>query len=166
MNLKELNTFAIDDVFNELIKCCSSKNWAQELIEKRPFDSIEKLKELAEETWFSLSKEDWLEAFSGHPQIGNVESLKEKYANTSNWAKGEQAGVAVASDETIEELAELNQQYLDKYGYIFIVCATGKSAVEMLDILKSRLSNEKEEELLIAAREQMKITNIRLEKLL
>ena len=166
MNLMEFNSLDHSEIFDTLIKCCSSSAWANELVRSRPFEKMEDLLIRSEKVWFSLNKKDWLEAFAGHPQIGDLKSLQDKYSNTKSWATGEQSGVASANNETLQELAQLNQQYVDDYGFIFIVCATGKSADEMLEILKSRLENNKEEELLIAGKEQLKITTIRLEKLL
>jgi len=131
-----------------------------------PADDLVELLEDAEEQWFKCSEEDWKRAFAQHPKIGDIDSLKKKFASTAAWASGEQSGVNAASQNTIEALAEANKKYEDKFGYIFIVCATGKSAEEMLEILLSRLPNDPEEEIEIAADEQNKITKLRLEKLL
>jgi 2-oxo-4-hydroxy-4-carboxy-5-ureidoimidazoline decarboxylase len=131
-----------------------------------PADSMEELLEKAEEIWAECSEDDWKEAFSHHPKIGDVESLTKKFATTAQWASGEQGGVSAASKETIEALAGDNRLYEEKFGYIFIVCATGKSAKEMLNILQSRLMNKPEEEIKMAAAEQNKITKLRLQKLL
>ena len=131
-----------------------------------PADDLVELLEDAEEQWFKCSEEDWKEAFAHHPKIGDIDSLKKKFASTAKWASAEQSGVNTASENTIEALAEGNKKYEDKFGYIFIVCATGKSAEEMLGILESRLQNDPKEEIEIAADEQNKITKLRLEKLL
>jgi len=131
-----------------------------------PADDLVELLEDAEEQWWKCSKEDWKEAFAHHPKIGDVESVKKKFASTAQWASGEQSGVNTASQKTIEALAEGNKKYESKFGYIFIVCATGKSAGEMLEILESRLPNDPEDEIEIAADEQNKISKLRLEKLL
>lgn len=136
------------------------------MIERRPFKDAGHLFALAEETWNSLGSQDWKEAFSHHPKIGDVHALREKFASTAAWASGEQSGVKSASDETLRRLAEGNAEYERKFGYIFIVCATGKSAEEMLEMLESRLTHPAERELNIATAEQAKITRIRLEKLL
>jgi 2-oxo-4-hydroxy-4-carboxy-5-ureidoimidazoline decarboxylase len=106
-----------------------------------------------------------LEAFEHHPKIGDINSLKEKYPNTKEWASDEQAGINVASEEVLHAVAKGNEDYEKKFGYIFIVCATGKSAGEMRQILESRLMNNPDEEIQIAAEEQNKITKLRLEKL-
>jgi 2-oxo-4-hydroxy-4-carboxy-5-ureidoimidazoline decarboxylase len=131
-----------------------------------PADDMIELLEDAEDQWWQCSEDDWKEAFSHHPKIGDVESLTKKFASTAHWASGEQSGVGIASKETIEALAEGNRLYEEKFGYIFIVCATGKSAEEMLEMLQSRLENNPAEEIKIAADEQNKITKLRIEKLL
>jgi 2-oxo-4-hydroxy-4-carboxy-5-ureidoimidazoline decarboxylase len=136
------------------------------MLARRPFASVESLYETADKVWIWLYEEDWLEAFTHHPKIGDIDSLRAKFANTKAWAEGEQSGVEAASEEVLQGLAAGNSAYEAKFGYIFIVCATGKSAGEMLAILNSRLPNDPAVELQLAAVEQQKITRIRLEKLL
>jgi 2-oxo-4-hydroxy-4-carboxy-5-ureidoimidazoline decarboxylase len=119
----------------------------------------------AEQIWSECDQSDWREAFSQHPKIGDMESLREKFASTADWASGEQSAVQSASPEVIAALAEGNRTYEEKFGYIFIVCATGKTAEEILVLLRSRLPNRPEVEIQIAAQEQLKITKLRLEKL-
>ncbi|GAB3317560.1 hypothetical protein GCM10027511_27980 [Hymenobacter humi] len=132
-----------------------------------PVADAETLMDQANTQWNKLSEADWREAFTHHPKIGgDVATLREKFASTSTWAEGEQASVKQASQETLEALAAGNTEYEQKFGYIFIVCATGKTAEEMLALLQARLSNKPEDEILIAAGEQNKITRLRLEKLL
>ena len=166
MTLDELNNLSSEQRKESLRKCCGASAWVEEMNSRFPFPNKESLLENAEEVWKALTKADWLEAFRHHPKIGNVNSLKEKFAATAAWASGEQSSVQQASQKTLEELAKANEAYEEKLGYIFIVCATGKSADEMLQILKSRLPNSKEDEIKIAAAEQAKITKLRLEKLL
>ena len=108
----------------------------------------------------------WREAFTHHPRIGDVAVLRERFASTAVWARGEQAGVAAADERTLAALAEGNRAYEARFGYVFIVCATGLKADQMLAMLNARLSNDAETEMRIAAEEQMKITRLRLEKLL
>lgn len=136
------------------------------MAQRFPFQNKEELLAAAEEVWFKLLPNDWLEAFTHHPKIGDLNSLRAKFASTRQWAEGEQASVSTASEEVLRALAEGNAAYERKFGYIFIVCATGKSAEEMLAILQARLPNEHATELFLAAVEQSKITRIRLEKLL
>lgn len=130
-----------------------------------PFADDHAVVETAEAAWAGLTEADHLEALAAHPRIGDVESLRAKYAATKSWATGEQSGVAGASDETLQLLAKANADYEAKFRRIFIVCATGKSAAEMLELLQQRIGNPPEEELAIAAAEQIKITLIRLNKL-
>ena len=165
MKISDINKLPRPELHQILFKCCSSLAWVENLSKKRPFSDFSHFVDEAESVWNSLGERDWLEAFSGHPQIGDLSTLKEKYGNTSSWASGEQSGVSVASETTIKELADYNHRYLKKFGYIFIVCATGKSADEMLELLKKRIDNSAEEELQIAGMEQFKITKLRLEKL-
>lgn len=131
----------------------------------RPFADDEALLAACNDIAGTLSESDWLEAFAAHPLIGDVDSLREKYAATKPLAAGEQAGVDAASDATLSELAALNQTYLARFGFIFIVFATGKTADEMLAILKSRIDDSREQEIANAAAEQLKITQLRLRKL-
>jgi 2-oxo-4-hydroxy-4-carboxy-5-ureidoimidazoline decarboxylase len=132
----------------------------------RPFKERKILLSKALEIWNQLSESDWKEAFGHHPKIGDVDSLKAKFASTQVWAKQEQQGSQQASMAVLEALALGNQTYENRFGYIFIVCATGKTAEEMLSILESRLNNEPIVEIKVAAQEQAKITQIRLEKLI
>ena len=106
-----------------------------------------------------------MEAFAHHPKIGDLKGLEEKFASTKAWAGAEQAGVQQAGKQIVEEMAKLNEDYEKKFGFIFIVCATGKTAEEMLALLQSRLPNNYKEELRIAMMEQNKITRLRLHKL-
>lgn len=166
MTLSQLNQLAPEQRTSALERCCGSTRWNMFMAQRFPFQNKEELFVAAEEIWFKLLPNDWLEAFAHHPKIGDMNSLRAKFASTQQWAAGEQAGVRAASDAVLQALAEGNAQYESKFGYIFIVCATGKSAEEMLAILQTRLPNEHATELSLAAVEQSKITRIRLEKLL
>ena len=149
----------------DLFKCCGSTAWADEMFSKNPFGSLSEIKSLSDKTWFSLSEKDWKEAFSHHPEIGDTASLRKKFAATASWAAGEQSGVHQAGEKVLQELKVCNDLYKARFGYIFIVCATGKSAEEMLTLLKKRLINNPANEIMIAAEEQNKITHLRLDKL-
>ncbi len=148
-----------------LEKCCGSEEWIDKMIAAPPAEDLFTLLKTAEEKWNECSERDWLEAFEHHPKIGDVSSLKKKFAHTAALASNEQSGVNTASEKNLQELVKGNDEYEKKFGYIFIVCATGKSAEEMLAILKSRLLNNPEDEIKIAAEEQNKITKLRLEKM-
>ena len=136
------------------------------MVSGRPYSTADELRSAADKNWQGLDEHDYLQAFDGHPKIGDVESLKAKYANTKELAAGEQSSVNVASGDTIAALADGNSAYEEKFGFIFIVCATGKTAAQMTALLQARLPNERNQELINAAEEQRKIFQIRLEKLL
>jgi OHCU decarboxylase len=142
-----------------LLECCGSRNWAAQLLAARPFQDISQLETMATDIWWRLAPTDWLEAFSKHPKIGEK-------GKVSQWSSEEQSGMNSAATDTAKKLRALNQTYFEKFGWIFIVCATGKSAEEMLSLLEARLPNRPEDELPIAAAEQNKITLLRLRKLL
>jgi len=154
-DLNELNAAAAE---GELLRCCGSTQWAREMAAARPFESDEQLAATSDAIWPSLDRADWLEAFAAHPRIG------ERAA--SGWAAAEQAGVGGASSELRSRLAARNRDYEARFGYIFIVCATGQSADALLAMLEERLTHDPDEELHIAAEEQRKITQLRLAKLL
>lgn len=164
--LVRLNLQDEDTAFEELQRCCGATAWVRSMLAARPFESVESLFEASDAAFEALAKGDWLEAFDHHPKIGDVESLRKKFASTAQWAGNEQAGAASAGEAVLRELAAGNAAYEERFGFIFIICATGKSAAEMLAALQERVNNEPEAELKIAAGEQMKITRLRLGKLL
>ncbi len=167
ITLSKLNIVSEQVAFEKLEQCCASKTWINKVIESRPFSSEEELIKKIGAIWFNdCAPEDYLEAFTGHPKIGDVNSLKEKFVHTAKWAQNEQSKVEEANTATIEALAKANEEYEVKFGYIFIVSASGKSADEMLTIINSRLKNKKEDEIYVAMNEQHKITVIRLVKLI
>ena len=166
MGLTWLNGLRSPEASDEFLKCCGSREWARRMAESRPFDSAEQLTKRASEIWWTLERNDWLEAFRSHPKIGGSKAAEKVSEQSRAWSGEEQSGVKSASEQVLGELSRLNEQYHQKFGFIFIVCATGKSSDEMLTILKSRLTNDAETEMRTAAREQEKITEIRLKKLL
>ncbi len=168
MNIQEFNNLELSEAHKALMKCCGSKHWADKVLEYRPFKNREAIGQRADNIWYEFcTTTDWLEAFTHHPKIGgDLKSLEKKFAPTKKWSGDEQSGIQSASRETLVALADGNEAYYKKFGYIFIICATGKSAQEMLNILNTRLPNSKEEEIKIAMGEQAKITQIRLDKLL
>ena len=161
-----LNALSIDDARAALLRCCGATRWAAWLLTQRPFASTEALFKAAAGVWTQMEKSDMLEAFAHHPEIGSdIASLRERFASTAAWSSAEQAGVAGADDATLEALRDGNVRYREKFGYVFLVCATGKTAAEMLALLRARLAHEPDTELHVAAAEQAKITRLRLEKL-
>ena len=165
MTIAEFDHLDIEQKKKMLYQCCGSTAWVEKMLTIPPANDLIDLFEDAEERWYECRERDWKEAFSNHPKIGDLESLKKKFASTAQWASNEQSGVNTANERTLEKLAAGNKLYEEKFGYIFIICATGKSAEEMLKNLEERLSNDPKDEIMIAAGEQTKITQLRLEKL-
>lgn len=166
MTLAELNSLPPAALKEALAKCCGATAWVTQMAAVFPVKDKQELLEAAEHTWFMCSESDWREAFTHHPKIGDISALREKFASTSQWAEGEQSSVRHTSEQVLQALAQGNAQYEQKFGYIFIVCATGKRAEEMLALLEARIHNDPADEIKIAMGEQNKITKIRLEKLL
>lgn len=166
MTLEELNNLDAQNARFFFRQCCASDRWIESMVNSRPFIDQDNVLCSADEGWSVCQRADFLQAFEGHPKIGDINSLKTKYANTRDMAGHEQSGATTASEETLNVLAEGNQAYEARFGYIFIVCATGKSASEMLELLQHRLDNQPENELKIAAEEQHKITRLRLNKMI
>lgn len=162
MTLAEFNQLPSYKLSRLLLECCHSQRWAQSMINVIPSNDIEGLLNAAKRLWSLLAEEDYLEAFGGHAQIGDLQALKKKYATIT---QREQGHLLAANDDILQQLHELNQIYLEKFGFIFIVCASNKSAEEMLAILKKRVQNERQQEIDNAGREQSKITELRLRKL-
>ena len=166
MTVDELNALSPESAREELLRCCGSARWAEKALTRRPFADKNAALAAADAAWAETGEKDWLEAFAHHPRIGGKDALRAKFAATKSWAQGEQAAVAGAGEATLDALEKGNANYEARFGFIFIVCATGKSAAEMLALLNDRLPNDRAMELKIAAAEQNKITKIRLEKLL
>lgn len=164
-NWQKLNSLTEADAAAALLRCCGSSRWVDRMLQRRPFSSTDALFAAADEVWAKLDRADWLQAFAAHPRIGDLASLREQFASTAHLCGHEQAGVAGAGEQVLLDLAEGNRQYEQRFGHIFIVCATRKSAAEMLALLRARLNNDPNTELKLAAGEQAKITRLRLEKL-
>ncbi len=164
--LERLNALPPEQAEAELLKCCGSTNWARRMARQRPFRAAPELLEAADRVWWELGSEDWLEAFSRHPKIGEKAAAHAPAVETCRWSEEEQAGTRGARQDVLAALAEANRAYQECFGYIFIVCATGKTSEEMLALLRQRLQNDRGAELCIAAEEQRRITHLRLEKLL
>lgn len=166
MMLWEFNNLSEIAAREALQRCCGASKWVAEMAAARPFKNKSALLSAADRIWADCGEADALEAFAHHPKIGDRASLEKKFGSTAKWAGNEQGGMAAADADTIAKLAQGNIDYEAKFGFIFIVCATGKSAAEMWRLLESRLPNDPETELSIARAEQHKITKIRLKKLL
>jgi 2-oxo-4-hydroxy-4-carboxy-5-ureidoimidazoline decarboxylase len=167
MNLARINAWSESEARAEFCRCCGSQRWAEAMTALRPFSSEAAIFAAAERAWWKLDRADWLEAFAAHPRIGDVDTLRVRFAAgaTAAWSAAEQAGVSEATEEMLRRLAEGNRAYEERFGYIFIVCATGKSAAEMLERLEARLGNAPDDEIAVAAAEQAKITRLRLERI-
>jgi len=161
-----LNELSTREAAGEFLKCCGSKRWADAMTAARPFYTVDELLVKAGSVWWSLNDSDWLEAFRAHPKIGEQKAATLQSAEAQEWSAQEQSGVAHGSRQTISEIAQKNREYEEKFGFIFIVCATGKSSDEILAIINERMSNDPQTELRIAAEEQNRITRLRFEKLL
>ena len=162
---RRLDVASVADARTLLSTCCGSARWIERMLARRPFGSRIGLLTAARDEWDALAPHDWREAFSHHPKIGDRTSLRERFPSTHDLSEKEQAGVAGASEAVLDALADANRAYEERFGYIFIVCAAGKSAEAMLTLLRERLSNDPDDELRIAAGEQAKITALRLDAL-
>ena len=161
--IERLNALPRDQAVAELLQCCGSRAWAETMVDARPFASRDALLDTADAVWRVLAREDWLEAFRAHPRIGERAAAEHHGAE---WSEQEQAAVLGAGDEARAELAALNRLYEQRFGYIFLICATGLAAADILEALRWRVDSDPAAELHIAGEEQRKITRLRLERLL
>jgi allantoicase len=165
-DLPWLNSLTAEEAAKELRQCCGSRRWCEQMSNNRPYEKIETLITDADRVWWSLTPDDWLEAFRSHPKIGEKKTSDKVSAQSQQWSGQEQAGVSSSSQDTVDSLAALNHAYEQKFGFIFIICATGKTSDEMLAALQNRLQHDSDTELRLAAAEQAKITELRIKKLL
>jgi allantoicase len=163
LGTKWLNALPPTQAREELLYCCGSTRWASEMVDSRPFASAEALLRVAGTLWSEFDEDDWREAFGAHPRIGESTLGDDTH---SRWSSAEQAGTHDATEATLAALRQANDQYEDRFGHVFLICASGRTADEMLSALGHRLKNEPEHEVKIAAEEQGKITLLRLRKLL
>jgi OHCU decarboxylase len=172
MTLDEFNALDAASAERALLHCCGSGRWGREMAGRRPFTDRRTLERDADSIWRALDPADWLEAFAAHPRIGDTPPLAGgagqagEAGRAGAWAAREQAGMDEATEDTRQRLAAANRRYEDRFGFIYIVCATGRTADEMLAAAEGRLRHTNDEELHTAAEEQRKITRIRLEKLI
>jgi OHCU decarboxylase len=146
-----------------MIACCGAKRWASAMVALRPLGSLIELSEAADRVWATMQEADWMEAFACHPRIGERKAAQAG-AKSMTWSKQEQSSAADAAENVLEEIAERNARYEERFGFTYIVCATGKTAEELLAILKGRLNSDRAKELREAAEQQRQITQIRLGK--
>jgi len=145
--------------------CCGSSRWVTAMLSRRPFGTIDRLLAASTEVWYSLDSDDWLEAFAHHPRIGERASDRPQGVQGAAWSEAEQAGVERARDTTRDALVKTNRAYEQRFGFIYIVCASGRSADEMLEMANQRMQHGLSQEIVVAAAEQHAITQRRLAKL-
>jgi OHCU decarboxylase len=162
--LARWNQIPDNEAAREILPCCGSTEWARAMSSRRPFPDEAVLLAASDEIWNRLQTRDWMDAFSKHPRIGEQKAPEAASPQSASWSAQEQRNVAAANAKVLSALAKANYEYERRFNRVFIVCATGKSAPEMLDILRRRLQNDDATELQAAAEEQRKITNIRLRK--
>jgi OHCU decarboxylase len=162
--LRRLNSLPFGDAHEAFMSCCGSPKWADAMVRARPFPDLNEIACKAEENFDGLAVDDWKEAFAAHPRIGETRVRGGEHAQ--RWSQQEQAAAAISSSEVQGKLQQQNEEYYSRFGYIFIICATGKSAEQVLALLKERLQNDPAAELKIAAGEQRKITLLRLQKMM
>lgn len=164
--LDRLNGLSPADAERELLACCGSRAWAREMVRRRPFADVDRLLAAADEVWRKLREADWLEAFRSHPRIGERKAQTPQADRDRKWSAREQSGMDAAAAAVRQDIADGNRAYEERFGFIFIVCASGRSAEEMLSLLRERLGHDPASEIRVAAGEQAKITRLRLQKLL
>lgn len=162
--LERWNLLSSEAAANEILPCCGSRGWASEMAKRRPLPDEQSLLTVSDEIWRGLPEADWQEAFRSHPRIGETKAPKEASQQSADWSGQEQRKVADAGDAAQLALAERNREYEQKFGRIFIVCATGKSPEEILTLLQHRLKSNPDRELHEAAEQQRQITQLRLRK--
>lgn len=166
MRVAELNELPDERAASLLRACCGSSRWVAGMLARRPFASGDALLAAADEVWTSLGESDWREAFAHHPRLGERKAAVQQDARAEAWSGGEQSGLADASELVRAALADANTAYEARFGFVCIICATGKRAPELLHTTRARLGNSMHDELRVAAEEQRKITRLRLLKLL
>jgi 2-oxo-4-hydroxy-4-carboxy-5-ureidoimidazoline decarboxylase len=162
--LARWNAMDREEAAREILPCCGSRAWADDLASARPITSVAELLEASQRLWLGLQASDWMEAFRTHPRIGNSSDAAVASAKARKWSSEEQRKVTEGDDEVKVALAEANRSYEQRFGRTFIVCATGKSPQEILQILRRRLQNDDAVEMREAADQQLQITEIRLRR--
>ncbi len=163
MPISAINTLSHADLHTTFERCCGAMTWVGKMVDAAPFVDEADLRRAADKAFGELDTPDWLQAFAHHPRIGDVSRLRERFAGSGVLSEKEQgSAMAAANEAVIQRLFELNHAYEQRHGHIFIVCATGKSAAEMLALLEARIDLDVADELTNCAREQAKITHLRL----
>lgn len=165
MTLHELNNLRHDAAARSLYACCGCTRWVDAMLERRPYTSVDALLDASDMEWRVTGPNDWREAFAGHPRLGECAPAQTD-DQARNWSAAEQAGMDAADAATRSALADANTEYEARFGHIFLVCASGKTAAELLELLRARMRNTPNDELAVAGDELRKIARVRLEKLL
>jgi 2-oxo-4-hydroxy-4-carboxy-5-ureidoimidazoline decarboxylase len=166
MTVDELNTLSPERAAEVFRACCGASRWVDAMLARRPFASADLVMSMADDIWLAMGPDDWHEAFAHHPRIGERDAALRQDARAAAWSASEQSSVANVDTSIHDQLAEINRAYEARFGYIYIVCAAGRSADELLEIARRRLTNAPDDELRVAAEEQRQITRLRLRKLL
>lgn len=166
MTLDELNALTPAAAAETFRACCGASRWVDAMVARRPFSSTESVLEMANDIWRAMGPDDWHEAFAHHPRIGERAAATPQDERAATWSVGEQGSVASSDASMQSQIADINREYERRFGFIYIVCASGRSAEELLAIAKRRLTNAPDDELRVAAEEQRQITRLRLRKLL
>ena len=166
MGVEWINTASVPELESFFRRCCTCGAWIKRMVAGRPYNSRGSVLKAADGNWQGLDESEYLQAFEGHPMIGDIQSLGMKYADTRTFSYEEQSKVLTASQEILQALVTGNAEYTARFGFVFLVCATDKNAGEILAILQARLRNTRDMEIQHAGQEQGKITHIRLERLL
>jgi 2-oxo-4-hydroxy-4-carboxy-5-ureidoimidazoline decarboxylase len=164
ISVNELDALSRDEAAALFSACCGSKRWTSAMIARRPFGTLESVLHAADEEWQRLAPSDWREAFAHHPRIGEVRAASRVAATAQGWSAGEQARAASADEQVKESLAGAQREYEARFGHIFLICATGKTAEQILAAVHARMGNDPDTELRVAAEEQRRITRLRLMK--
>jgi OHCU decarboxylase len=160
----KLNRLSREEAYAELLKCCGSTRWARETAALKPFWDVMQVLIIGHRVWTELQPDDWLEAFRAHPRIGETKAATAVSEQEQRWSEGEQRAARESSDATLVELAVANREYEERFGFIFIIRASGRTAEEILSALRARIMNDRDTELRVAADEQWNITELRLRK--
>jgi OHCU decarboxylase len=166
VTLDELNALSPERAAEVFRACCGASRWVDAMVARRSFDATDAVISMADDIWLAMGPDDWREAFAHHPRIGERAAAQVQDERAAAWSAGEQSSIAAADASIHDELAEINRAYEARFGYIYIVCASGRSSDELLEIARRRLANAPDDELRIAAEEQRQITRLRLRKLL
>lgn len=164
--IEKLNRLPMDEARKVLLDCCGSTRWAEKAAANKPYWDVGQCLIIGERIWKELERSDWLEAFRAHPKIGERKAEADVSDKARAWSEGEQLRASDAASETLDALATANREYEEKFGFIFIVCASGKTAEQMLALLRERMGNDPETELRVARDEQWLITQLRVKKFL